>query len=193
MALERAGKREQTLLVFFSDNGGYPTARNDDPQYPNSDKYTAGPAGGFNMPLRGKKTELYEGGIRVPAFVSWPERLPPAVVEQTISYLDWLPTMAHWAGVRPEAGWKLEGREIGPLLAGADRKPAEPTLYWNIDYATAVLHGDWKLIVSQWPSATVELYNLAEDPKEAKNLADTNPAKVQELRQILAEQKSLDP
>jgi arylsulfatase A-like enzyme len=66
-------------------------------------------------------------------------------------------------------------------------------LYWDIGYATAVLHGDWKLIVSQRPSAAVELYNLAEDPGETKNLANTNAEKVQELRQVLAKQKGLDP
>ena len=80
-----------------------------------------------------------------------------------------------------------------PLLADADAKLTGPTLYWNIGYATAVLQGDWKLIVSQRPAATVELYNLAEDPGETKNLANTNPGKVEELRQVLARQKGLDP
>ncbi len=87
----------------------------------------------------------------------------------------------------------MEGRDLAPLLSGAGTPLAEPTLYWNIDSATAVLHGDWKLIVSQWPSASVELYNVAEDPRETKNLGGTNPGKVQELRQILATQKGLDP
>jgi arylsulfatase A-like enzyme len=188
-ALEKSGQLQETMILFTSDNGGQRDFHSKT-QY--EGKYDH-PVLGDNRPLHGWKTELYEGGIRVPAFVSWPGRLKPAVVRQTVSYLDWFSTMARAAGASFEADWKLEGRDIGPLLADADAKLAGPTLYWNIGYATAVLQGDWKLIVSQRPSATVELYNLAEDPAETKNLASTNAAKVQELRQVLARQKGLDP
>lgn len=75
-ALRKTGKAGNTLVVFTSDNGGYPNARNDDLQYP-PDHYTPGPAGGDNRPLRGMKTTVYEGGIRVPALVHWPARLRP--------------------------------------------------------------------------------------------------------------------
>src|SRR5262249_7955039 len=188
-ALEKSGQLQETMILFTSDNGGQREFHSRT-QY--EGKYDH-PVLGDNRPLHGWKAELYEGGIRVPAFVSWPGRLQPAVVQQTVSYLDWFSTMAHLAGARLEAGWKLEGRDIWPLLADARAKLTGPTLYWDIGYAPAVLHGDWKLIVSQRPSAAVELYNLTEDPAETKNLANTNAGKVQELRQVLSKQKGLDP
>ena len=78
-----------------------------------------------------------------------------------------------------------------PAHAPFPRLPAQP-LYWNVGNATAVLVGDWKLIVSQGKGGPVELYNLAADPTEQKNQAEQNPAKVDELRKVLAEQKKLD-
>jgi arylsulfatase A-like enzyme len=188
-ALEKSGQFQDTMILFTSDNGGQRDFHSKT-QY--EGKYDH-PVLGNNRPLRGWKAELYEGGIRVPAFVFWPGRLQPAVVRQTVSYLDWFPTMARLAGAGLEAGWKLEGRDIWPLLTDADAKLAAPTLYWNTGPAAGVLLGDWKLIVSQRRSSPVELYNLAEDPAETKNQASTNAAKVHEMRQLLAAQKKLDP
>jgi arylsulfatase A-like enzyme len=185
-ALERTGKREQTLLVFFSDNGGYPTARNDDPQYPNSDKYTAGPAGGANQPLRGKKTELYEGGIRVPALVNWPGRLKPGQMTAPVHVVDWMPTLCGQAGYKPDQDLKWDGQDIWPVLTGAvAAKPRE--LYWvgSGGREVAVRQGDWKLIEYRKPKAAVELFNLADDPNEQKNLASAQPERVEALKRLL--------
>ncbi|MGH7959169.1 MAG: sulfatase-like hydrolase/transferase, partial [Opitutaceae bacterium] len=90
-ALDRSGKLANTVIVFTSDNGATPDVRNDDTQYPGS--YPVGPAGGSNLPLRGKKTELWEGGIRVPAFVYWPQKLKPSKFTAPVHAADWMPTL----------------------------------------------------------------------------------------------------
>jgi arylsulfatase A-like enzyme len=180
---------DSTLILFTSDNGGQRdyTSKKD-----YEGKHGPYPTLGDNRPLRGWKGELYEGGIRVPAFVSWAGTFRRAVVERSTSYLDVFPTFAALAGLEVERGWKLEGRDVRPLLAGAGKAPAAPTLYWNTGRQAAVRHGDWKLIVSQRGRDSTELFNLAEDPEEKKDLARENPRQVRALRNILDEQKKLD-
>ena len=103
------------------------------------------------------------------------------------------PTFAALAGVAVEPGWKLEGRDVGPLLAGEGKAAAPPILYWNTGRLAAVRHGDWKLIVSRrGRGETTELYNLADDPHEKKDQTRENPKQVEALRKVLAEQKKLD-
>jgi len=187
--LEKTGQRKNTLIVFTSDNGGQK-------EYASKTDYESKhgpyPTLGDNRPLRGWKGELYEGGIRVPAFVSWPDRLRPTVVDDTISYLDWFPTLLAVAGGAPEAGWKLEGRNVWPLVAHAEKAPAPRVLYWNTGNTTGVLDGDWKLMVSKRTPDKVELFHLATDSAEKSNLASAKPEKVQELRKVLDEQRKLD-
>jgi arylsulfatase A-like enzyme len=188
-ALTKSGQLENTVIFFTSDNGGQRDYRSKT-EY--GGKHGPYATLGDNRPLRGWKGGLYEGGIRVPAFVCWGKKFRPAILNRTTSYLDVFPTFAGMAGVRIEAGWKLEGRNIRPLLAGEAGAPAVRPLYWNTGRLAGVLDGDWKLIVSERGPATVELYNLADDPAEAKNLARTSATKVAALRKILAEQKKLD-
>lgn len=189
-ALEKSGKLKDTLIVFTSDNGGQKDwASKADYQ----GKHGPYPTLGENRPLRGWKTELYEGGIRVPALVSWSGRLQSGTVNQTISYLDWFPTIGHLAGLELRGDWKLEGRNVWPLLSGQGKALVAPPLYWNVGSQTAILDGDWKLIVSEKKAGAAELYNLADDPAEKKNVAQDNTKKVEELRKALAEQKKLDP
>ena len=189
-ALEKTGQLKNTLILFTSDNGGQ-RDYNSKTEY--EGKYGPLPTLGDNRPWRGWKGELYEGGIRVPAFVHWQGRLKPEELGHTVSYLDWYPTFAKLAGVNIEAAWKLEGRDVWPLMTGAVRKPAKTTLYWNTPAATSVIDGDWKLIVSKRKAESVELYNLAYDHEEKTDRAVENPKKVEELRKVLAEQKKLDP
>ena len=92
------------------------------------------------------------------------------------------PTFARLAGVDLAPAWRLEGRDIGPLLAGEAIPAAAPTLYWNTGRQAAVLDGDWKLIVTRRGPGSVELYNLADDPAEARNLAKEKPEQVEALR-----------
>jgi arylsulfatase A-like enzyme len=190
-ALEKAGQDKNTLILFTSDNGGQKDYASKTEYEGKHGPYTTL---GDNRPLRGWKGELYEGGIRVPALVHWRGRLQPAAAKETISYLDWFPTLARLGGVDPPAEWKLEGRDVWPILSRAAKQPPALPLYWNTGRDKAVLAGDWKLIVGKRKADTaVELYNLADDPAEKKNLAADNPNKVEELRKILAEQEKLDP
>jgi arylsulfatase A-like enzyme len=187
-ALEKTGQDKNTVVLFTSDNGGQK-------DYASKTEYEGkhGPNKtlGDNRPWRGWKGGLYEGGIRVPALVSWPGRLRAATLTQTVSYLDWFPTLLGLAGGEPPAAWKTEGRNVWPLLGGGKAVPARP-LYWETGPAAAVLDGDWKLIVPRRKGGEAELYHLAGDPQEKKNLAKSDPAKVEKLTALLAEQRKLD-
>lgn len=185
-ALEKSGQAKDTLILFTSDNGGQ---KDYSSKTEYEGKHGPFPTLGDNRPLRGWKGELYEGGIRVPAFVAWEGRLKPGVVRETVSFLDWFPTVAAFAGVETKAEWKLEGRNVLPLLEGKGDAPAAKALSWTTGNATAVLEGDWKLIVPQKKPDAAELYHLGDDPAEKDNRAAANPKKVEELRTRLAELK----
>jgi arylsulfatase B len=189
-ALEKQGQLSETVVLFVSDNGGqemYSSVTDYE------GKHGPYPRLGDNRPLRGWKQDLYEGGVRAPAVVHWPGRFKPSQVQAPISYLDWFPTFAHLADSKTSADWKLEGRNIWPLLSGEKTILPASTLYWNIGGSAAVLREDWKLMVHHERPSEVELYRLPEDPTESTNLAVQNPAKVNELQRALVAQKSLDP
>ena len=185
--LEETGQRENTLLVFTSDNGGS-AAENNDSRYPD-DNYPAGKIPGNNAPLRGKKGDLYEGGIRVPTIVSWPGRLAAGAKCTTpIHVTDWMPTFCSLAGYSPEKDLSWDGSDIWPSLA--EQAPrTSPPLYWvgNSARNSAVRVGDWKLITHHADSDPKhELFNLAQDPQEAVNLADEKPDVLAELVDTMA-------
>jgi len=189
-ALDKNGLRENTVILFTSDNGGQ-LDYSSKTEY--EGKHGPYPTLGNNRPWRGWKGEMYEGGVRVPAFVSWPGTLKPRVVEQTVSYLDWFPTFARLAGAKVDADWKLEGRDVGPLLRGDKPAVPAPPIYWNDGRTRAILDGDWKLIVLPRKDPAQELYNVKDDPAEKTNLADTQPRRLEELKRLLSEQQKLDP
>jgi arylsulfatase A-like enzyme len=187
-ALEKHDLAKNTLILFTSDNGGQ---RDYQSKTEYEGKHGPYPTLGDNRPLRGWKGELYEGGVRVPAFVSWPGAFRPRKVEETVSYLDWFPTIARLAGAEVESAWKLEGRDVAPLLRGEKPAAPPPALYWQTGRTQAVLDGDWKLIVGP-RQGDAELYDLKDDPAEKTNRAGEQPRRVEALRKILAEQKKLD-
>ncbi len=155
-ALQQAGKRENTLIVFTSDNGGQQAWEAPKVQY--EGRYQPHTTLGNNRPLRGWKTELYEGGIRVPCCVNWPGHVPAGqAVRSPVSIMDWMPTFCELTDASAESSWQLSGQDILPLIFGKEKisekarisreKGAQPrTFYWATSSELAVRHGDWKLI-----------------------------------------------
>jgi len=164
--LRSAGLEENTLLFFFSDNGG-PTMKG---TTINASR---------NTPLRGSKRQTLEGGIRVPFVVYWKGRLKPGTFEQPIIQLDLLPTALAAAGVEIKPEWKLDGVDLLPFLQGkAAGKPHE-TLFWRFGQQMAIRQGDWKLV--KYDATPAKLYNLSEDIGEANDQTDKQAEKVKEL------------
>lgn len=178
-ALEETGQRNHTLVVFHSDNGGLLQGRN---------AYigTVGdsPVLSSNLPLRGQKNTLYEGGIRVCALANWPGQLAPRKVTAPMHAVDWMPTLTGLVGYKPASDLKWDGQNVWPALTGKVTEPAPRTIYIPVKGGAAVRNGDWKLIDfnSSKPS---ELFNLAKDPHEKNNLAGTEPKQLQELQTLL--------
>lgn len=174
-ALDETGQRERTLIVFHSDNGGLLSGAN-----PYVGTVKGSPVLSSNLPLRGQKAQLYEGGIRVCALANWPGQLAPRRMAQPMHAADWMPTLTHLAGYRPTTDLRWDGQDVWPLLSGMETSRPARTLYIPLPTSAAVLHGDWKLI-SLNRGARHELYNLADDPYEKHDLATAEPARLREL------------
>ncbi|MES2705010.1 MAG: sulfatase-like hydrolase/transferase [Verrucomicrobiota bacterium] len=175
--IRELGQEENTLVFFFSDNGG-PTAQ-----------ITSG-----NGPLRGFKAQTWEGGVRVPFAVQWKGHIPAGKTDdRPVIQLDVLPTALAAAGVeKPE---KIDGVNLLPYLSGEKAEAPHEALYWRFGQQLAVRQGDWKLVKAPEGGgldgannaagpATAEgaqLYNLAADIGEKTNLADREPGKLKEL------------
>lgn len=185
-ALENAGKRDNTLIVFTSDNGGS-KVENNDTAYPD-DQYPNGKLTGNNGPLRGGKGDLYEGGIRVAGIANWPGRLKPGKFDQPFHIVDWMPTLCAAAGFEPKKDLRWDGANAWPQLSGAKSGRFARPMYWTTPRASAVREGDWKLIVQAGRGKgpeTMELFNVAKDPSEKTELAAKHPERVAELKRRL--------
>jgi len=179
-ALEKSGKAANTLVVFSSDNGGIPTAQNNDKQYP-ADGYDPGPAGGSNVPLRGQKGEVYEGGIRPPTIARWPGKLKPGKFTGVAHISDWMPTLCALAGYMPEKDMKWDGLNLWPHLTGAEPPKPRAIYIAGANFKSfAVRDGDWKLVLTGADKA--ELFDLASDPNETTDVAAKMPEKLAALR-----------
>jgi arylsulfatase A-like enzyme len=151
-ALERNGLTDDTIVIFFNDNGGQTGA------------------GASNAPLRGKKGQPYEGGIRVPFVAKWPGHWPAGLkYDQPVSTLDIFPTVLKAAGGDPASMKRaLDGVDLSPHLhPDAGSRPHE-TLYWQRKNNVAVRDGDWKLLRYGGDGA-MELYNIKVDPGETND------------------------
>ena len=172
------------LAAYSLSPGWRPSGR-----YPGT--HRAMPRLGSNAPLRGTKSTLYEGGIRVPALVEWRGVLKPGAMNAPIHCVDWMPTLLGLAGYEPKQDLRWDGRDIWPLLTGKETKPEPRDLYWRfVRGRLAVRRGDWKLIVQQ--GKPDELFDLAADPCEKTNRAKEHPDRVAELTALLAAQQKLD-
>lgn len=161
--LEAAKLTDNTLIFYFSDNGG--------PAVNGSD----------NGALRGHKAQTLEGGIRVPYFVQWKAKLPKGIVyEQPVIQLDILPTALAAAGIVAGMEPKLDGVNLLPHLQGENKAAPHEALYWRFGQQTAIRRGDWKL-VKHGQSKSAELYNLSKDIGETTDLAQSERDKFTEL------------
>ena len=171
--LRRKGLDGNTLVIFTSDNGPHKEGGHDPAFFASSG------------PLRGTKRDLYEGGIRVPAIARWPGRVPAGATSDFIwAFWDFLPAAAELAGVPAPAG--LDGISVVDGLTGKTRRNRR-TLYWEFHergFHQAVRRDNWKL-VRQGPAGRAELYDLAADLGETRDLAADRSAVVGELAPLL--------
>ncbi|MCC9605652.1 sulfatase [Blastopirellula sp. JC732] len=168
--LKDLGLDERTLVIFTSDNGGQTRF------------------GAINKPLRAGKGTTYEGGMRVPTIVRWPGKVPAgSSSDEVVGMIDVLPTLVRLAGGKAPADRKIDGGDIGAILAGdKDAKSPHDVFYFYRGFdLEAVRSGPWKLRLKEG-----ELYNLKEDISEAKNVAADHADVVERLQKIAAEMES---
>ena len=180
-ALEDMGVRDNTLLVFTSDNGGS-TVENNDLKYPD-DNCPNGKLTGNNAPLRGRKGDIYEGGTRVPTLVSWPDRVKPGQVSSPVQVTDWMPTFSSLAGYSASQELKWDGTELTELLT--KHTPLKSRALYTVGprwRSVSLRRDNWKLIVhGAGEKRRVELYHIESDINESDNLVDENPELVKKL------------
>ncbi|WP_084245724.1 arylsulfatase B [Rhodoplanes sp. Z2-YC6860] len=176
-ALDKRGMRQNTMIVFHSDNGGNKST------LMSGESEVKGPLPSDNGPLRGGKGDLYEGGVRVPSLVNWPGHIKPGtVVNQMIHVVDYYPTIARLAGASTAKSKPLDGFDVWQTIAEGKPSPRDEVVYNVEAFRGAVRKGDWKLVWRSTLPSKIELFNLANDPYEKSNLAEQNPEKVAELQ-----------
>jgi len=174
--LDATKQRENTLIYFVSDNGG-----------PNLQS-KSGTNFTDNSPLRGAKGMVYEGGMRVPFLVSWPAKIKPGKYDQPVIALDFLPTSLAAADSADLTPKNLDGVNLLPFLSGEKNSAPHATLFWRTGGPggnNAIRRGSLKLV--RLGKAEPELYDLAADIGESKNLAAEKPEVVKELVSAIAE------
>jgi arylsulfatase A-like enzyme len=174
-ALEEKGIKDNTLIFFSSDNGGpQPKVVTD------------------NGPLRGSKATLYEGGLRVPAFVVWNGKIKAGSVSQQVTHLvDLFPTLVGLAGGSLKQNIPIDGVDLKDVFLSDKPLDRKELILYALPNGGALRIGDWKLIAGQWQILRTsyaegpELFNLADDPYEQNNLAQSHPEKLKELQERL--------
>ncbi len=172
-ALEKKDMAANTLVIFSGDNGG-----------------TSWDKVSNNGPLRGGKSDIYEGGFRLGAFAWWPGKIPAGIhITEPLHVVDWYPTLAKIAGATSEQKLPLDGKDILLVLTQGAKTPHEEILLiGSRPGQQAIRLGDWKLLInpaefrSSAKSEPVELYNVAEDLGEKHNLAAENPERVKAMQ-----------
>lgn len=191
--LKELDQIDNTIVIFTSDNGGVTlNPSGDTAHYPGYQEDM--PRTGNNFPLKGHKAQLYEGGIRTPAAISWRSKLQPRKVSTPVQMVDWLPTFATMLGVDCPDAEVLDGRDIWPLITGEAEGAGDRIFYWNLRHERfAVRRGDWKLIRTKRPDYTqYELFNIAEDPYEAYEISLKHPDLVKELDALIEAEHAKD-
>ncbi len=179
-AVEQMGLRDDTIVIFQSDHG-------------HSTEERAHGGGGSAGPYRGAKFSMFEGGLRVPAIISWPGRIPQGETRPQIAHgCDWLPTIADLCGVKLQQT-DIDGKSLIEVLADANAPSPHDVLHWQVGAGGgaqwAVRQGPWKLIGNPQihgekfgPDDRLFLTNTEQDPSEATNLAGQYPQVVERLK-----------
>lgn len=184
-ALERNDRYDNTLIIFLSDNGGEPLS------------------GANNQPLSGSKYTMFEGGIRIPFMMSWPDRLPQGrVYHHRISALDIVPTASEAAGIT-SGDEPFDGKSLITPVMDDKPKANDQPLFFKFDNQFAVIDKEWKLvfaenynpadrpITSQIQlnefSGKLALFNIADDPGEQHNLIEQHPSVAKRLEKLYAD------
>ena len=190
--LEDLGLADDTIIIFFSDNGGMSGANFGRPDRIVSEKELDAAFSTSNLPLRGAKGWLYEGGVRVPMIVKWPHKgKSGAVSQEPVISVDFYPTILEMAGLPAMPDQAVDGTSLAPAVMGEplDTKP----IFWHFpQYSNhgmqspggAIRFGDYKLL-EYYENNTVQLFNLREDLGEQNDLSQTEPDKADELKALL--------
>jgi arylsulfatase A-like enzyme len=196
-AVDEAGVADRTIIVFFSDNGGWAFP----PKATDPEGFADMPATS-NLPLRSGKASLYEGGTREPCIIVWPGKTKPGTTNDALlQSVDFYPTLLAMCGLKPRDGLKLDGFDQSGALLGQpsprDRvfchfphgSPAQAANIPGFLPGTYVRKGDWKLLRfyadNDDGTDRFELYNLKDDIGETKNVAGTRPELVRELNDLI--------
>lgn len=176
--LEKLGIRDNTLIIFTSDNGGQGGNWKEMTDFFNG-----------NAPLRGHKGSMYEGGLRVPFIANWPGKIDPGTTSDLqIGFWDVLPTFAAVAESSVPDGVDIDGISFLPTLLGKGTQKKHKYLYWEYTKgqirSRALRKGNWKAVQSRM-NRPIELYNLSQDIGETKNLADQHPEQVKEMTNLM--------
>ncbi|RLD86621.1 MAG: sulfatase [Bacteroidetes bacterium] len=159
--LNELGLKKETLVIFYSDNGGYPGKNYSD-----------------NFPFRGGKTEMWEGGIRIPFAIQWEgEIVPNTIFTKPVSALDILPTILSLNTNVGNVFNEFDGVDLLPFIQGEKAEAPHSTLFWRQNKQWAIREGDWKLIKPKGQDE-MELYNLSVDKEEQNNIASQNANRV---------------
>jgi arylsulfatase A-like enzyme len=168
-ALRERGLEENTLVFFTSDNGGA--------------NYVGLP--NLNRPYRGWKMTFFEGGVHMPFFLKWPRALSGGgVVAAPVAHFDIFATAAAAAGAPLPPDRVIDGVDLVPFATGAREGRPHEAIFWRSGHYRVVRAGDWKLQLSERPKKAW-LFDLANDPTERLNLAESQPERVAELRALL--------
>jgi arylsulfatase A-like enzyme len=187
--VDTEGLRENTIVLFMSDNGGA--------------AYASG--GANNAPYRGGKGETFEGGIRVVALMRWPARIAAGTkVSDIVSVMDVFPTLAAAASVEPGGDFALDGRNLWPALEAGERFSLDRKLFFAAEMTvpgtlmTTVFDDEWKLVqmivqTQLSTEVTPYLFRIQDDPYERINLAAQHPERVAALTEEIVHWRAMHP
>ena len=192
--LKTLNLEKNTVVIFFSDNGGMSAANFGNPTRVVSADRLDRAYSTSNLPLRGAKGWLYEGGIREPLIIRWPQSgRRGKVCDEPVMSTDFYPTILEMAGIPLMSEQHVDGVSLAPLLMGA-RELEREAIFWHFPHYSnhgmqspggAVRAGDYKLL-EYYENRTIQLFNLKEDIGEQVDLATSEPVKAAELKKMLA-------